>query len=66
VAQRFMERHEGETNPYPPMAELTLAALVVAGLSVALRIGIPLVPALIQGSESALPDVITQFTERRP
>jgi len=66
VAQRFMERHEGETNPYPPMAELTLAALVVAGLSVALRIGIPLVPALIQGSESALPDVITQFTERWP
>jgi hypothetical protein len=66
VAQRFLERHEGEMSPYPPMAELTLAALIVAGLSVALRIAIPLVPALIRGSSSALPDVVAQFAERWP
>ena len=66
VAQRFMARHEGETNAYPPMAELTAAALIVAGLSVALRIVTPLVPALIQGSNSALSDVVAQFAERWP
>jgi uncharacterized membrane protein HdeD (DUF308 family) len=66
VAQRFIEHNEGETSRYPPVAELTMAALIVAGLSVALRIGIPLVSALIQGSESPVPDVISQFAERWP
>lgn len=64
VAQRFIERHEGETTAYPPIAELTLAALIVAGLSVAMRIAIPLVPALIQGN--GLQDVVTEFVERWP
>jgi hypothetical protein len=66
VAQRFLERHQGEATADPPIAQLALAALIVAGLSAALRIAIPLVPALIQGSSSALPDAITQFLERWP
>jgi hypothetical protein len=66
VAQRFMEHYDGETSHYPPTAELTAAALIVAGFSVALRIATPLVPALIRGSESALPDALAQFAERWP
>jgi len=66
VAQRFMERHEGETFPYPPIAELTAAALIVAGLSVALRIGIPIIPPLLLGDSSELPSILIQFRERLP
>jgi len=66
VAQRFIERYEGERPRFPPIAELALAALIVAGLSVALRIGIPLVPALIRGGSSGLQDVLTQFVQRWP
>jgi hypothetical protein len=66
VAQRFMERHEGEKSPHPPTAELMLAALIVAGLSVALRIAIPLVPPLILGGGSALPEVVFEFRQRLP
>lgn len=66
VAQRFVERHEGETSPYPPVAELTAAALIVAGLSVALRIGIPIIPPLLLGDSSNLPEVLIQFRERLP
>jgi hypothetical protein len=35
VAQRFIERHEGDRLAFPPIAELILAALIVAGLSIA-------------------------------
>ena len=66
VAQRFLERQHGETSVHPPIAELTLAALIVAGLSAGLRIATRLVPALIQGSSSALPDAVSQFLERWP
>jgi hypothetical protein len=66
VAQRFMEHHDGETSAYPPIAELTAAALIVAGFSAALRIATPLVPALIQGSDSALWDALARFAERWP
>jgi hypothetical protein len=66
VAQRFMERHEGETSPYPPIAELTAAALIVAGLSVALRIGIPVIPPLLLGDSSDLSSIFIQFRERLP
>ena len=66
VAQRFLEHHHGEAIVDPPIAQLTLAALIVAGLSAALRIATPLVPGLIQGSSSALPHAITQFLERWP
>ncbi len=64
VAQRFIERHEGDRLAFPPIAELILAALIVAGLSIALRIGIPLVPALMQGQ--GIQGVLTQFVERLP
>jgi NhaP-type Na+/H+ or K+/H+ antiporter len=64
VAQRFIERHEGEKPAFPPFAELVLAALIVVGLSMAMRIGIPLVPALIGGDSSALQGVVTQFWEK--
>ena len=64
VAQRFVERHEDETSPYPPVAELTAAALIVAGLSVALRIGIPIIPPCSYSSN--LPEALIQFRERLP
>jgi hypothetical protein len=66
VAQRFIERHEGEKPAFPPLAELVLAALIVVGLSMALRIGIPLIPALIEGDSVALHGVATKFWERLP
>ena len=66
VAQRFIERHEGEKLAYPPFAELLLAALIVIGLSMAIKIAIPLVPALIEGNSAALQDVFSEFWERLP
>ncbi len=66
VARRFIERHGGETSAFPPFAELLLAALIVVGLSVAMRIGFPLVPALIEGDSSALHGVAIKFWERLP
>jgi hypothetical protein len=64
VAQRFIERHEGDGTAFPPIAELVLAALIVVGLSIALRIGIPLVPALMQ--DQGFHDVFNQLVERLP
>ncbi|WP_407149655.1 hypothetical protein [Bradyrhizobium sp. ORS 86] len=64
VAQRFIARHEDDSSAYPPVAELVIAGLIVAGLSIALRIGIPLVAALMQGQ--GLQDVLQQFSERLP
>lgn len=66
VAQRFIERRENGKSSFPPFAELILAGLIVAGLSVVLRIAIPLVPALLQGGGSGLQDVMKQFVERLP
>ncbi len=68
VAQRFIEHHEGEKPAYPPFGELLVAALIVIGLSIAIRIAIPLVPALIEsnGDGAALRDVVSQFRERLP
>jgi hypothetical protein len=42
VAQRFIERRENDGPAFPPFAELILAGLIVAGLSVVLRLAIPL------------------------
>jgi hypothetical protein len=64
VAQRFIERHDGESAVFPPIAELILAALIVVGLSITLRIGIPLVPALMQNQ--GFQSVFHQFAERWP
>jgi hypothetical protein len=64
VAQRFIERHDGDRTAFPPIAELILAALVVVGLSIAVRIGIPLVPALMQ--DRGFQDVFNQFVDRLP
>ena len=68
VAQRFIERHEGEKPAYPPFGELLVASLIVVGLSIGIRIAIPLVPALIEGNSvaAALQDVVSQFWERLP
>ena len=66
VAQRFVERQENNKSAFPPIAELLIAALVVAGLSLVLRISIPLVPALFQGGDAGLQIVMTQFTQRWP
>jgi hypothetical protein len=66
VARRFIERRESEQNDFPPIGELALAALIVAGLSMAVRIAIPLVPALITVGGTGLQDVMTQFVQRLP
>jgi hypothetical protein len=66
VAQRFMERYEGETPGYPPIAELTAAALIVAGLSAAIRLGVPLVSSPLLGDGFELPQIFAQFRERLP
>jgi hypothetical protein len=68
VAQRFIERHEGEKPGYPPFAELLAAALIAVGLSMAIRIAFPLVLALIEGNSAApaLQDVVSQFWQRLP
>ena len=64
VAQRFIERHEGDRLAFSPIAELILVALIVAGLSIAVRIGIPLAFALMQGQ--GFQDVLNQFAEQLP
>jgi hypothetical protein len=64
VAQRFIERHEGDRLAFSPIAELILAALIVAGLSIAVRIGIPLAFALMQGQ--GFQDILNQFAEQLP
>ena len=68
VAQRLIEHHEGEKPAYPPFGELLVASLIVIGLSIAIRIAIPLVPAFIEGNstKAALQDVVSQFRERLP
>jgi hypothetical protein len=68
VAQRFIERHEGEKPAYPPFGELMVAALIVVGLCMVVRIAIPLVPALIEGNgaSAALHNVVDQFWLRFP
>ncbi len=66
VAQRFIERRENNKSVFPPMADLILAGLIVAGLSVVLRIAIPLIPALLQGGGSGFQVVMPQFAERWP
>jgi hypothetical protein len=65
VARRFKERHKGKKRAYPPVAELLVAALIVVGLSIAIR---PLIPVLIEGNgaAAALQDIVSQFWERSP
>jgi hypothetical protein len=64
VANSFAERQAKDESAYPPIAELTFAGLIVAGLSMALRVGIPLIPALIGGGDSS--EVFFAFVERLP
>jgi hypothetical protein len=66
VAQRFIERRENCKSLFPPIAELILAGLIVAGLAVVLRIAIPLGPALLQEGGAGFHTVVRQFAERLP
>src|SRR5215471_3669064 len=66
VAQRFLERRKEGDPAFPPVADLIVAAGIVAGLSVATRIAIPLIPALLEGGGSGFRGVITQLVERLP
>ena len=66
VGQRFIERRENDGPAFPPFAELILAGLIVAGLSLVTRLAIPLLPAVIQGDSSGVQAAITQFSERWP
>jgi hypothetical protein len=64
VARRFIERRESLQRP--PFSELALATLIVAGLSLAARFVIPLIPALILSGQTAFYDILAQFVERLP
>jgi hypothetical protein len=66
VAQRFIRRHEENVWQFPPLAELTISALVVVGLCIVLRIGWPLVPDLLNTGSISLSQSLVQFSERWP
>jgi hypothetical protein len=66
VAQRFIRRHEENAWQFPPLAELTVSALVVVGLCIVLRIGWPLVPDLLNTGSISLSQSLVQFNERWP
>jgi hypothetical protein len=66
VAQRFIQKDEGVGVQFPPLAELTLAGLIVVGISIALRIGLPLIPAFLTSGSFALQDSVKAFAERWP
>jgi hypothetical protein len=66
VAQRFIQRDEGVGVQFPPLAELTLAGLIIVGISIALRIGFPLIPAFLTSGSFALQDSVKAFAERWP
>jgi hypothetical protein len=64
VAQRFIRRNEGESTRFPPLAELIVAALIVVGLCVTLRLGWPIVPSLIKTGKLGLSESIDFFVQR--
>jgi hypothetical protein len=66
VAQRFIRRQEGNVWQFPPLAELTISALVVVGLCIVLRIGWPLVPDLLNTGSVSLSQSLTEFADRWP
>ena len=66
VAQRFIRRQEENTWQFPPLAELTISALVVVGLCIVLRIGWPLVPDLLNTGSLSLSQSLVQFADRWP
>ncbi|MGY3698660.1 hypothetical protein ACVIGA_008802 [Bradyrhizobium sp. USDA 3240] len=66
VAQRFIRREEENVSQFPPLAELTIAALVVVGLCIVLRIGWPLVPDLLNTGSVSLAQSLSEFSDRWP
>lgn len=66
VAQRFIRRREETSWQFPPLAELTASALVVAGLCIVLRIGWPLVSDLLNTGSFLLSQSLVQFADRWP
>jgi hypothetical protein len=66
VAERFIERRENSKSMFPPVAELIFAGLIVAGLSIVLRLAVPLIPAMLQGEGADIHDIVRQFVERLP
>lgn len=66
VAQQFIRRQEGNALQFPPLAELTISALVVVGLCIVLRIGWPLVPDLINTGSVSLGQSLADFVDRWP
>jgi hypothetical protein len=48
VARRFLQRDDGTGVRFPPIYELTLAGLIVAAISSALKIAAPLIPTLFK------------------
>jgi hypothetical protein len=67
VARRFLRWSEGRGG-FPPIAQLTGAGLVVVGISAGLRIGMPLLPAVLQplSFSSALQSSLSVFAQRWP
>ncbi|MGE5158098.1 MAG: hypothetical protein ACM3OF_08100 [Gemmatimonas sp.] len=64
VAQRFIRGEEDDAWRFPPLAELALAALVVVGLCIVLRIGWPLVQDLLNTGSISFSHSLALFVER--
>ncbi len=66
VAQRFIRRQEENIWQFPPLAELTLSALVVVGLCIVLRVGWPLVPDLLNTGHVSLSQSLNARVQAAP
>ena len=66
MAGRFIQRKEGADEQFPPLLELTVAGLLVTGLSIMIRIGWPLIPGLLNTGHLGLRDWVDQFIQRWP
>jgi hypothetical protein len=66
VAQWSIRRNEGVGGQFPPLAELTLAGLVVIGLCMILRLGWPLIPSFFNTGSIAVSASLEEFKNRWP
>jgi hypothetical protein len=64
VAQRFIRRQEDDSGRFPPLAELTISALVVAGLCIVLRVSWPSILDLLNTGTISLAQSAAQFRDR--
>jgi hypothetical protein len=66
VAERFIQKKEGAPEQFPPLLELTVASLLVTGLSIMIRIGWPLIPTFLNTGIFDIRESVHQFMLRWP